>query len=202
MIEHFMAQVKIEDLINVGFMKPIELALRTHKNDSSIPQDSLPKGLMIACKNSINDNKYSLTSIQPIQEEHKSLEDLKAKHMDNYISLLKKPEEKKDEAEAERMSIYRQTERLSRSERPTVTKDDPLDDPVDEPAPEPTGPKHNGLEIGVCVSMSGEAKKTLKNTLVGVANNFDELIRSGVSPDDMFVVVIIDGVRKVDKSLY
>jgi superfamily II helicase len=50
--------------------------------------------------------------------------------------------------------------------------------------------------------MSGEDKKTLKNTLVGVANNIDELIRSGVSPDDIFVVVVIDGVRKVDKSLY
>lgn len=67
---------------------------------------------------------------------------------------------------------------------------------------EPKGPSHHGLEIGICVSMSGQDKKTLKNTLVGVANNIDELIRSGVSPDDMFVVVVIDGVRKVDKSLY
>ena len=50
--------------------------------------------------------------------------------------------------------------------------------------------------------MSNQTKKVLKKTLVGVANNFDELIRSGVSPDDMFVVVMIDGVRNVDKSLY
>jgi hypothetical protein len=114
MIEHFMGQVKTEDLLNIGFMKPIEVALRTNKNDKTVPQDSLPKGLMIACKGSINDNKYSLAPILPIQEEHRFLEDLKAKHMDNYISLLKKPETK-DEIEAERMSIYRQTERLSRS---------------------------------------------------------------------------------------
>lgn len=33
MIEHFMAQVKTEDLLNIGFMKPIEIALRTHKTD-------------------------------------------------------------------------------------------------------------------------------------------------------------------------
>ena len=50
--------------------------------------------------------------------------------------------------------------------------------------------------------MSSENKKTLKSTLVGVANNIDEMIRSGVSPDDIFVVVIIDGVLSVDKSLY
>lgn len=121
MIEHFLAQVKTEDLLNIGFMKPVELALRTHKHEASIPQDSLPKGLMIARKQSINDNKYSLTSIEPIQEEHKSLEELKEKHLDNYISLLKKTEEK-DEVEAERMSIYRQTERMSRSSRATAFK--------------------------------------------------------------------------------
>lgn len=50
--------------------------------------------------------------------------------------------------------------------------------------------------------MKSEEKKLLKNTLKGVANNIDEIIRSGVSPDDIFVVVVIDGVRSVDKSLY
>lgn len=66
----------------------------------------------------------------------------------------------------------------------------------------PAEPKHNGMEIGICISMRTESKKTLKNTLKGVANNIDELIRSGVSPDDIFVVVVIDGVRNVDKSLF
>jgi len=37
---------------------------------------------------------------------------------------------------------------------------------------------------------------------VGVADNIDEIVRSGVSPDDIFVVVIIDGVTNVDSSLY
>jgi hypothetical protein len=45
-----MQQVKMEDLINVGFMKPVELALRTHKVDSSVSADALPQGLMIAVK--------------------------------------------------------------------------------------------------------------------------------------------------------
>ena len=103
MIEHFMAQVKTEDLLNIAFMKPLEVTLRTHKNDKSVPTDSLPKGLMQAVKTSINDNKYKLTPFKPIETEHKSLEDLRAKHLDNYISLLKKSEEK-DEVGAERKS--------------------------------------------------------------------------------------------------
>jgi len=47
---------------------------------------------MQAVKTSINDNKYKLTPFKPIETEHKSLEDLRAKHLDNYISLLKKSE--------------------------------------------------------------------------------------------------------------
>ena len=50
--------------------------------------------------------------------------------------------------------------------------------------------------------MCGEDKKALKKTLVGVAQNVDELIRSGVCPDDVFVVVMIDGVQSVDRSIY
>ena len=63
-------------------------------------------------------------------------------------------------------------------------------------------PKHHGMEIGICISMKKESKKHLKNTLRGVANNIDELIRSGVSPDDIFVLVVIDGVLSVDKSIF
>lgn len=185
MIEHFMAQVKTEDYLNIGFMKPIEVALRTSKVDKEVPADSLPKGLMIADKGTINDNKYTLKRIKAIGSEDRFLDDLRSKQMDNFISLLKKPEEK-DEVEAERRS-------QRHSERVSVAID---------PEPEQKEPKHHGMEIGICVSMSGENRKALKNTLVGVANNIDELVRSGVSPDDIFVVVVIDGVRKVDKSLY
>lgn len=66
--------------------------MRTSKNDKAVPTDSLPKGLMLAVKSSINDNKYKLERVKPIEPEHKSLEDIKTKHLDNYISLLKKPE--------------------------------------------------------------------------------------------------------------
>ena len=49
-VDHFMEQVKLEDLMNVGFMKPVELALRTHKTDKEVPNDTLPQGLLYAHK--------------------------------------------------------------------------------------------------------------------------------------------------------
>ncbi len=59
-VEHFIAQVKLEDLVNVAFMKPVELALRTNKNDKDVPNDSLPQGMLFAEKKSIEDNKFTL----------------------------------------------------------------------------------------------------------------------------------------------
>jgi hypothetical protein len=50
--------------------------------------------------------------------------------------------------------------------------------------------------------MSNQDKKALKKTLIGVAQNIDEMIRSGICPDDIFVVVVIDGVQNVDRSIY
>ena len=43
-----MDQVKTEDMINIGFMKPFEVALRDHKQDKNIPLGGLPRGLMLA----------------------------------------------------------------------------------------------------------------------------------------------------------
>lgn len=61
MIRHFMSQVKTEDLLNVAFMKPVEVTLRTNKTDKAVPVESLPAGLMLVVKeNGINDNKYKL----------------------------------------------------------------------------------------------------------------------------------------------
>ena len=71
-------------------MKPFEVTLRTHRTDKNVPSDALPRGLMIAQKQSINDNKYSLKRIEAIDATH--LEQLREKKMDNYISLLKKPD--------------------------------------------------------------------------------------------------------------
>lgn len=180
MIRHFMSQVKMEDLLNVAFMKPFEVTLRTSRNDKTVPPDSLPDGLMLVVKdNGINDNKYHLKAFQTVPPEVATLEHLRRDHLDNYISLLKKPKPPQAPVVDEvRMSQVNQEEKEE--------KEVP----------------HAGCEFGICVSMAGEDRRVLKKTLGGVAQNVDEMIRSGVSPDDIFVVVMVDGVQKVDKSLY
>ena len=51
-------------------MKPVELALRTHKNDKDVPNDSLPLGLLYAHKEEgFNANKYSLHPVQEVNKE-------------------------------------------------------------------------------------------------------------------------------------
>ncbi|MFM7858392.1 MAG: hypothetical protein ACKO96_42350 [Flammeovirgaceae bacterium] len=43
-------------------MKPIEVALRTSKNDKTVPIGALPQGLMLVLKDKgFNDNKFKLT---------------------------------------------------------------------------------------------------------------------------------------------
>ncbi len=50
--------------------------------------------------------------------------------------------------------------------------------------------------------MYSEDKPMLKRTLRGIADNIDSLIECGLSPDDIFVTVVIDGMLKVDESLF
>jgi hypothetical protein len=151
MVRHFMNQVKMEDMINVAFMKPVELALRTRATDPEVPADALPQGMLIAVKEqSINDNKYKLEKLTEVCKDS-SLQELRKNHQDNYISLLKKPE---------------------------------------------------GLELAICVCMYSEDKPMLKRTLTGIADNVDRLIEAGMSPDDIFVCIVIDGIMKVDESLF
>ena len=58
------------------------------------------------------------------------------------------------------------------------------------------------MEFGICITMSSEDKYTLKTTLAAVVESIDRIIKSGVCADDIFVVVIIDGMDKMSKSLY
>ena len=70
MVRHFMNQVKMEDMINVAFMKPVELALRTRATDPEVPADALPQGMLIAVKEqSINDNKYKLEKLTEVSKD-------------------------------------------------------------------------------------------------------------------------------------
>lgn len=33
---------------------------------------------------------------------------------------------------------------------------------------------------------------------MGIADNIDKLVETGLSPDDIFVCIVIDGIQKVD----
>jgi len=132
-------------------MKPVELALRTHKNDKEVPNDSLPQGLLYAHKEEgFSANKYTLHPVQEVNKDA-SLHEIRENHQDNYISLLKKPK---------------------------------------------------GTELAICVCMYSEDKPMLKRTLEGIADNIDLLIEKGTSPDEIYVAIIIDGIQKVDPSLF
>jgi hypothetical protein len=72
-MEFAVSKLKEEDLMHRGFLKPIEIALKTSKtenesNDKKPTVSSLPAGLKIAVKNSISENKYSLCDVKAIVE--------------------------------------------------------------------------------------------------------------------------------------
>ena len=61
------------------------------------------------------------------------------------------------------------------------------------------------LELGIYNNMRHDDKKRVKSTLTGVIDNMDGIIWSRVSPDDIFVVVVVIVSHKViniDSSLY
>ena len=78
-------------------MKPVEMALRTHKTDKDVAKDTLPQGLLYAHKEEgFYANKYSLHSVEPVNKDF-TVQELREHHQDNYISLLKRPKkEEKD----------------------------------------------------------------------------------------------------------
>jgi len=41
----------------------------------------------------------------------------------------------------------------------------------------------------------------LKNTLAGIAENIDLFVKGGLSTDKIAVIVIMDGIEKVDASI-
>ena len=61
--------------------------------------------------------------------------------------------------------------------------------------------KPEGVELAICVCMYSEDKKMLKRTLMGITDNIDRLVDNGISPDDILICVLIDGIQKVDESL-
>jgi hypothetical protein len=68
--------IKEEDITHRGFLKPIEVQLKTHKTEfadktSKLKPTSLPGGLKIALKESIINNKYELQNIIAIAPDER-----------------------------------------------------------------------------------------------------------------------------------
>ena len=59
-----------------------------------------------------------------------------------------------------------------------------------------------GIELAICVCMYSEDKKMLKRTLAGVEENIANLVAlENLSPDQIGVFVMMDGIEKVDPSI-
>lgn len=68
-----MSNIREDDYIHRGFLKPIEIALKTYKtemlendNDEKIKRRSLAAGLKIAVSTSVNGDSRKLKDIEPI----------------------------------------------------------------------------------------------------------------------------------------
>jgi hypothetical protein len=61
--------------------------------------------------------------------------------------------------------------------------------------------RSRGLELAICVCMYSEGKTMLKDSIRGIEDNIAKMVLSGVSPDSIAVLVIMDGIEKVDESV-
>lgn len=51
-----------------------------------------------------------------------------------------------------------------------------------------------GLKLAICICMYSEDKGMLRKTLTGVSKNIASMVRNGLSPDEIGVFVIMDGI--------
>lgn len=58
-----MSLIKEEDIAHRGFLKPIEITLKTHKTEEGLSPNALPAGLKIINKKSIEYNKYETVNV-------------------------------------------------------------------------------------------------------------------------------------------
>ena len=88
-----MSKLKEEDYTHRGFLKPIEIQLKTYKTesdkvDSKLKATSLPAGLKIVHKESILNNKYELFDVVEVIR-NSSFEEMKKNSQDNILTLMK-----------------------------------------------------------------------------------------------------------------
>ena len=62
--------------------------------------------------------------------------------------------------------------------------------------------RKKGIQLLICVCMYSQTKQMLKNTLAGISENIANIVAyEEVDPDDIGVVVIMDGIEHVDESI-
>lgn len=93
LIQKAVSQIKKEDIVHRGFLKPIEIALKTYQSqrledDTTIRPGSLAKGLKIAVKTSLDSNSYFLQNIEELNEKA-PYKVIKEANQDNMLSLMK-----------------------------------------------------------------------------------------------------------------
>ena len=60
---------------------------------------------------------------------------------------------------------------------------------------------HGNIEMAICVCMYKEDRTMLNNTLQGIGENIINLYKQGVDPDKIVVIILQDGIEKMDKSI-
>ena len=86
--------IKEEDVLHRGFLKPIEVALKTHKTQPKDPRfkpGALPKGLKIAVKQSLASDKRTFHDFEII-EPNTPYQNVKENNQDNILTLMKDPD--------------------------------------------------------------------------------------------------------------
>jgi hypothetical protein len=88
--------IKKEDILHRGFLKPIEVALKTYQTErlneeypTKMTVGSLPAGLKIAVRTTVGGEKRILKDIEPILDED-DYENIKVGSKDNGLALMKR----------------------------------------------------------------------------------------------------------------
>jgi hypothetical protein len=61
---------------------------------------------------------------------------------------------------------------------------------------------HGAIEIAICICMYNEDRAMLNNTLSGVGENIINLCKQGIDPDKIVVIIVQDGIEKMDHSVF
>ena len=94
MVEKACSRIKKEDIVHRGFLKPIEIALKTYKSEvlegeeTKLKPGSLPAGLKIAVKPTLDSDVHFLTDVEEIKN-NPPYNVIKENNQDNMLALMK-----------------------------------------------------------------------------------------------------------------